>query len=132
MQAGLDCNGHIIYNTEKRSNLEEEREMYNLDKLRGQGKTTFHLSHPPGFSPCLTSLSWEEEVGWQAGEGCLSLASCFPSSGVSCQLASCKHSCKGASPAARFRASSTSSDWGWEECLILGVFIRNLVVAQFT
>lgn len=41
-------------------------------------------------------------------QGCLSLASCFPSSGVSGQLASCKHSCKGASPGARLRASSIS------------------------
>lgn len=71
----------------------------------GSGKTPFHLSHPPGFFPPLANLSWEEEVGWQAGEGCLSLASCFPSS----QLASCKYNFKAASPAARLGAFSTSS-----------------------
>lgn len=71
----------------------------------GSGKAPFHFSHPPGFFPTLANLSWEEEVGWQAGEGCLSPASCFPSG----QLASCKYKRKAASAAARLGAVSTSS-----------------------
>ena len=72
----------------------------------GSGKTPFHFSHPPGFFPPLANLSWEEEVGWQAAEGCLSPASCFPSG----RLASYKYNCKAASAAAaRLGAVSTSS-----------------------